>query len=512
MTSTKTIDPARLRPYVTHDSAPIYALRNLPEEVVAVLFAYYSRSRESLRENLQRLLDEGDLDLVDDGTLPSRIPGDADLERLRAARDRARAFHEKWVIGYGHSSVAEHAVVHLAIEEVSILTSKRIEDARLASFTEKSTRYVPFDTRRFHTPAPFRAGTAGTVFASGISALMNAYEALMEPLVAFVVRTVPRRPDQTEKGHVAACRAQACDTLRYLLPAATHTNIGMTVNARVLEGLLGKLLADPLEEARAAAEAMKAEAAKVVPTLLKYATPSDYRRERELRMRARGVLPSSDAAPPAGGGPVSLIRWDEDAVDRVALALLYESGASDAGAVRAGLREWTPAARQELIDDALAGRGRHDAVPRAFEATNYLFEVTLDFGAYRDIQRHRIAGQYPQRLTPELGFERPLLFDAAGMVTEFETAVAAAESAWRALSVEHPDEAQYVLPLACRKRLLMEMNLRELHHFIPLRSSPQGHGSYRRVAQAMHRAIAGVHPALAAGIRVDFNDYDLARA
>src|SRR5262245_8599384 len=130
---------ARLAPYVTNVDRPIYALRNLPEEVVAVLFAYYSRSRESLRRNLLTLIQEHAIDL--DALLPSSPLEDVELT---AAKEKARQFHEKWVVGYGHSSVAEHAVVHLAIEEVSIIASKLIEDTRLASFTEKSTRYVLF--------------------------------------------------------------------------------------------------------------------------------------------------------------------------------------------------------------------------------------------------------------------------------------------------------------------------------------------------------------------------------
>ena len=135
---------AVLRPYVTNVDHPIFALRNLPEEVVAVLFAYYSRSRESLRRNLLKLIQDNDLDL-------ERRLTWADLQQddLARAKRKAKEFHEKWVVGYGHASVAEHAVAHLAIEDVSIVASKVLEDTRLASFTEKSTRYVVFDRDKF---------------------------------------------------------------------------------------------------------------------------------------------------------------------------------------------------------------------------------------------------------------------------------------------------------------------------------------------------------------------------
>ena len=112
---------ALLAPYLTNLEQPVFALRNLPEEVIAVLFAYYSRSRESLRANLLKLIVDRDLDFAPAGETSAD-------DRLANARDKARAFHEKWVVGYGHASVAEHGVVHLALEDVTILASKVIEE------------------------------------------------------------------------------------------------------------------------------------------------------------------------------------------------------------------------------------------------------------------------------------------------------------------------------------------------------------------------------------------------
>src|SRR5579883_3272870 len=136
---------ALLAPYVTSLDASIFVLKNLPEEVIAVLFAYYSRSREDLRSNLLRLLQDQDLAVVPGTEAP-------DEEDLILARHKAREFHEKWVVGYGHASVAEHAIAHIAVEDVSIIVSKIIEDCRLASYTEKSTRYIPFPRGYYSAP------------------------------------------------------------------------------------------------------------------------------------------------------------------------------------------------------------------------------------------------------------------------------------------------------------------------------------------------------------------------
>jgi thymidylate synthase ThyX len=259
-------DVALLTPYVTDVEKPIYALKNLPEEVVAVLFAYYSRSRGSLRRNLLKLITEQDVDLPSPVSAATRQATD-----LTAAQDKARQFHEKWVVGYGHASVAEHAVVHLAIEEVSILAAKLIEDARLASYTEKSTRYVLFDEEKFLRVPGLMPSPDATLYEDTVRLLLHTYGTLVPQVVDCIKARQSRRSAQSERAYEAACRAKAYDLLRYLLPASTLTNLGLTINARALEHLLSKLLSHPLEEARHIGMAVEIEAEKMVPTLLKYA-------------------------------------------------------------------------------------------------------------------------------------------------------------------------------------------------------------------------------------------------
>ena len=228
---------AVLSPYVTNVDRPIFALKNLPEEVVAVLFAYYSRSRESLRRNLLKLIQEKDLDLEERLQWAAR-----DQDELALARRKAKEFHEKWVVGYGHASVAEHAVAHLAIEDVSIVASKIIEDTRLASYTEKSTRYVVFDRDKFYRVPCLMASPHARLYEDTCGFLLESYTRLTESVVKAIKRETPREEKQTERAYEAACLAKSCDILRYVLPAATLTNIGMTVNGRTLEHLITKLL------------------------------------------------------------------------------------------------------------------------------------------------------------------------------------------------------------------------------------------------------------------------------
>src|SRR4051812_27177010 len=239
---------ARIEPYVSSLSADVFALSGLPEEVIAVLFAYYSRSRDDLRTNLARLMADEELNVGAGGSF--KPP-------MRLASEKARAFHERWVVGYGHASVAEHAVVHLALENVSIVASKVIEDLRLGSYTEKSTRYVVFDKKSFVEP-PELTGEALLRYRESSEKLFTLYLDLL-PKVMDGLRARSPKPEGTSEGaHTAAVRAQACDLLRGLLPAGTRTNVGLTANARALEMLLTKMMSHPLAEVRSIAESMLA--------------------------------------------------------------------------------------------------------------------------------------------------------------------------------------------------------------------------------------------------------------
>jgi thymidylate synthase ThyX len=496
---------AVLAPYVTNIEQPIYALKNLPEEVVAVLFAYYSRSRDSLRRNLLKLTQEQDIEIE------ARLKASSlDEVELAEAKDKARQFHEKWVVGYGHASVAEHAVVHLAVEDVSIIATKIIEDTRLASYTEKSTRYVLFDDEQFFRVRRLMQSSYDALYEGTVRFLLTTYVALVPKVVECIKARVPRRGTQSDRAYDTACRAKAYDLLRYLLPASTLTNLGLTINARALEHLLTKLLSHPLEEARDIGTAMKLEAEKIVPTLLKYADYNPYVAETEQAMRQLSQELFAEEATletPA----VTLVRFPVDAEEQLAAAILFGythvswlqlvDHVSTLGTDR----------RQRIIDEYLRRRGQHDQPLRTLEHLYYTFDIVLDYGAYRDIQRHRMASQTRQDLSTCYGYSVPEDIVAYGLGDAFHACMARAAEAYDRLVEAFPLEAAYVLPLAYRIRVLFTWNLRELCHFIQLRSARQGHVSYRRIAQQVYRELERVHPTLARYIRVDLEDYQLGR-
>lgn len=496
---------AVLAPYVTNVDRPVFLLKNLPEEVIAVLFAYYSRSRDTLRRNLLKLIEERELGL--DGRLRWWGMDEAELAK---AKQKAKEFHEKWVVGYGHSSVAEHAMAHVALEDVSIIASKVIEDMRLASYTEKSTRYVAFDADRYCREPRITASAHRDLYEQTVRHLLRTYVELTDPVIDAIKAEAPRQSTRVAGSYNAACRAKACDILRYLLPAATLTNIGMTINARALEHLLTKLFSHPLQEIREIAALLKGEAQTLIPTLIKYADHSTYIAETQTTMEALGreLLGDESVASPHG---VVLVQYPEEAEAEMVATILYPASRLPMGEVRARVEKLSREERERVLDEYLRRRGPHDQPLRALERCYYTFEITVDYGAYRDLQRHRMATQVRQELSPDHGYATPPEIEAFGHGQRFKEGMALAAEAYRIIVRDLPREAAYVLPLAYRIRVLYTWNLRELHHFVQLRSAHQGHVSYRRVAQEVWRELDRVQPLLAKYIRVDLSDYPFAR-
>lgn len=447
----------------------IYHLNDIEPEIRAVTFAKCSRSPLAFDEIAKELTAE-----------------------------KASEFHEKWVVGYGHSSVAEHAVLSLALENVSILATKIIEDNRLASYTEKSSRYQIFDHDKLYKPKKLMESTHRETFENAINKLMSTYLQIAPAMKNFLTP----RTDQ------AALKGRICDNIRYLLPVATTTNLGMTINARNLEHAICKMLSHPLDEAREIGIELKKIGSTVCPTLIKYADRNKYLAETPTDMEKEvktifGDAPSSSAGRQTEkSDDVELVEYDKNAVEKILAAILYRFSNYPYKQAMERAKLLTMEHRENLLEKLHDKMEKFDWPLRELEHVYYTFDITMDYGAFRDVQRHRICTQTNQLLTADLGFSTPPEIVEAGLQKEYLEAVTIAEAAWRKIAPDFPEEAQYVLPLACRKRTLITANLREMHHFIKLRSGKLGHFSYRKIAQKCFEKIKAVHPELAQYIRM----------
>lgn len=426
----------------------------------------------------------------------SRLPQAFDEIAAGLTDESAARFHEKWVVGYGHASVAEHAVLHIAFENISRLATEAVESARLASYTEKSTRYQKWEPGSYAVPPEVTGTEHEQPYRRTCDLLLATYQASLDSVRACVRRLAPPEEGESEDRWEARLRSRYVDVCRFLLPAAALANVGMTANARVLEHTLRKLLAHPLQEVRDIGADLRRVAQAELPTLLRYAEPTPYQ-WRALRHETGAIAASS--APASG---IRLLSFSDQAEARLLAGGLFAEGQGSLEDCQRIVEALDAQGRKSLADRLLGGMGPHDVPPRWMEHTWYTAEVVLDQGAYLELKRHRIMTQTPQPLTADLGFAVPRLISEAGLEPDYLRAMEAARRTYQRLAEWNPSVASYVVPNAFHRRVLLTFNLREAYHFCELRSAANAHFSMRRIALQLAGEIRRVHPLLADYMRL----------
>ncbi len=504
-------EAATLRPYFTNLDGPVFALTNLPEVVKGALFARYSRSDKSLR---RLFLDEfvGDLDLTGDLTV------DATVGLARAEELYARVFFE-----YGDDSVAQLGGVHLACEQASNVLTKVLEWGRLMAYLEQSTRYIPYDSRlmgryRYLRPSAICSSPLGPRYIADLDGLFDTYSALLPSMMDWARERFPKQPADSDFVYKQTVKAKACDAVRGLLPAATLSNVGIYGTGQAYEALLLRMRAHPLPEAQTYAQLMLEELRKVIPSFLarvdrpeRGGAWSNYL-EQTRAETASVVQRLFGTEIPEPTDEVVLLDFDPDGEDKVLAAICYPHAHLPEAQLLERVRRMPTDDRIALMRAYVGERvNRRHKPGRAFERTSYRFDVLGDYGAFRDLQRHRMLTIEWQSLTPYHGYEMPLPVDEAGMRGRYDDAMERSAELYDALAERFAEQASYAVSLGYRIRYVMQMNAREAMHLCELRSAPQGHPTYRRIAQEMHRQIAerAGHRAIAAAMQhVDHSHFE----
>ncbi|MFA5106544.1 MAG: FAD-dependent thymidylate synthase [Candidatus Micrarchaeia archaeon] len=502
-----------LQRFCTNADKPIFGLMNLPEVVMGALFSRYSRSSKSLR----RLLLDEFINNPEAGFEQIVATGSGMGLSQIVATQKAEEFYERVLVGYGDDSVAELGGAHLAIEDVSIVMTKAIEDSRIGlSPLEKSTRYVYFnqkvDGRYSYALEPdIMAGNNADDYVKACDTLFDTYSSLIDPMSKYAMEKFPMEEGVSERAYKSSIRAKVCDVLRCLLPASTQTNMGLYGNGRAFEYMLLKLYASDLAEGRQIASSGQAELSKIIPSFVKRANDkyglAGQQYFKNTRKGAKGEvekqLASLGASPPeTQNESVVLVSFDRDANDKVIAAIIFENTDFSLGEAELVAARLSAAAKESIISAYIGNRENRRQKPyRAFEAVDYTFGLVGNFGMYRDLHRHRLLTQVRQPLSTRLGFEMPPELVEAGFDSKAREAVDNAAAVYSRLAASMPQQAQYVVPMGFRLQWYMKMNLREAYHFIELRSMVQGHIDYRRMAQNMCLKIKDAHPVLASGMK-----------
>ncbi len=433
--------------------------------------------------------------------MTSRSPQPFDEISQIVSETKAADFNEKWVVGYGHASVAEHAVIHMAVEDLSRLVCDDLEDNRLASYTEKSSRYQLLDRGSYHIPKELLGHEMEHAYKKACDLLFDIYHSLIERTLDWLQLQNPQRDDEKDGAYRLRLRRIATDHCRFVLPAGTLTNVGLTLNARSMEHAISKLLSSPLAEAQDLGSALKDQGRTIAPTLIKYAEVSNY---LVASRQALGARASRSRLEPLRKRPVEakLVEYTPDAQDKLITALLFSNSSNSYTEIRNRTISMGQQERRSLLNDALDGLGPFDAPLRDLELIEYLFELTMDYGAYREYKRHRMQTYLPQGLTTDLGYVVPFVVEEAGATAEFEEAMDIAANASKELAEFNPMTGQYVVTHAHNRRLLVRISLRECFHLIKLRSAKEAHFTIQDIARQMLAEIEEVHPELISYIKL----------
>ena len=494
-------------------STEVYAVHGADPEVQAYGMAKYSRSALSMRESLAEINDQ-----------------------------KAEKFLNTFYFQYGHRSIADLAHIAFAIERLSILAATIAVDEPRWDGQERSTRYQDFQKSGYYVPDFAGDDAARTLYRETLDRLFREYSYFSEEMFGYLKGRTPKPAEMKQEAYERTLRARAFDLSRYFLPLATNTSLGQIISARTLENQVSRLLSHTHAEVRRLGELLRRAAqepaynvshakarellelissdssdiaeraadfllrdVRVAPTLMKYAEPNVYEIETRHELTAAAAELLGNIA--IEDAPTVDLLGDDPLEIELAATLLYQYSHHSYRQIMNVVADMSQAQRSEIIDLGLRHRGRFDEVSRAFcSGQQFRFDILMDIGGFRDMHRHRRCVQIMQDYTTTHGYEMPEEIEAAGLAKRYEATMNQARDSFNRLAggttTEATEQAQYVIPLAFRKRTLFKMDLAEAIYISELRTGAAGHFSYRNVAYAMYETVAKRYPALAKYFRV----------
>ncbi len=518
-----------LSSYVTNTDRSIFTLTNLPEVIKGALFSRYSRSTLGLRTLLLRDFIQKKESKFAEIQAGAKNPDTAQNAKL--AIESAQNFYDRILDGYGDDSIGELGGAHLALENISILATKTVQDARIGgSPLEKSTRYVSFADKikltsgkeefRFYQEPTLLNSVHRDLYLKTCRNLFETYIRFTEPMRKHVRKQLPRDPEISKAAYERSVVARAYDIIRGLLPSATLTNMGVFGNGRFFETLITKLRAEPIKELNEIGQFSYEELTKVIPSFVRRAD-AEHRYFQDFRNfgQAQQELVRNFAETHLGRlkayttESVRLIDFDPEAETKLLAALLYSHSGLPLQQIRESVSAMPDTEKIKLIEQNIDLRDHRRHKPeRGLEMVFYTFDILGDYGMYRDLQRHRMLTQERQPLTTRYGYDTPDEIEDAGLGVEYHETMSRSADAFETIAKDFPHEAQYVVPMSYNIRWYVNINLRALIWLTEIRSTPQGHTGYRRIAQEMFRKVEAAQPLLAKYMKfVDLNEYSLGR-
>ena len=460
-------------------------------------------------------------------------------------KDRGKEFFESWLVDYGDDSIQEMVGgLPASCEHVSMVAAKEIEDCRLGSYIEKSTRYVAFDKKMpdgnymFYRDKAIMESRYGDEYMSLMTALFDSYSKNMAKMTKYILeinpienqsfrvtdtlvkinnfdKSIEEKYGVTEqdlrKAYENAAKANALDLLRDYLPMSTLTHLGISANARVYENLITKMLSSPLDECRWIGQRLNNELKTVVPSLMKRIEEKSGAELREfVKSKNSRAFEASKNFFKAGASQekpdVDLAYYtgmetknpNQAAQDAITAAILYRNGPGHSmSEIKEIISKMSDREKGYLISAYVGERkNRRHRPGRAFENVEYMFDLKGRVGIWRDIQRHRMGTQERQPIGISLGYNTRKDFADVGIKDDYESLMSRVKELYTKVYETLPYQAQYIVTFGFNMRWYYRMNARQLFHFCELRTTPGGHPDYRALVQNMYKKVSAVHPAV----------------
>ena len=414
-------------------------------------------------------------------------------EDARREVEKSRRSNRAIIFDMGHSSVAEHATFNLDVLGLSRLAVESLEHHRLASYTEKSQRYIRLEGE-YVVPEEIRGTELEPAFRQRVEALAAFYGELAKALTAQAEQEAVGKTRRRE------LESRANEDARYILPLCAQAQLGMTVNARSLELMIARAAAHPLSEVQALGQALFAAVSEIASSVIRYTEPSAYFSEtpKALGQFVQNWQADGKSSAPlaAEGQPfgLALIEHSPDPDQKVAEALLFAHGRNNWQSNVEGLKNAKPQQLQTLFGQVYEHMKLWDTLPRAWETIHFTFELELSAAAFGQLKRHRMASLMSQPYELSLGHTLPLSVQRAGLKDRFVEELKACEALHARIAEQHPAAAPYILTNAHRRRVRFELNGRALGHFARLRCDAEAQWDIRDIASAMVAEVQKIMP------------------
>ena len=470
------------------------------------------------------------------------------LDEFLKNKNRGEEFYTRVLLEYGDDSVAELGGAQIAIEGLSNIAVKKIEDRRIGfSYLEKSSRYVSWDKKvngkyKFYREPKIMKSRYKDRYLESCNLDFEVYSRNVEPMLKLIQENDPienykfksssgvecqfsklKNNDDIKSAnriYRAATKAKALDALRSLLPASTLTNVGITGNGRAFEYLLTLLFGSQLDEEKRLAKEIKRELDTTIKSFVRRSNDKYGKKLqkylRDIDQMSKKLANSHVTGKPISGTSVRLVESEPEmkSIDKIITALIFENSPSISfEQIQKNIKKMSVGSKTKIINQyANARKNRRHRPPRAFEMVNYTFDLVTNYGMFRDFHRHRTLTLERQLLTTDHDFHTPKEISQLGIKKDFDDCMYQTKNTFEIMRKQLPEQSQYVVNFAYNYPYFMSFNLREATHLIELRTVPQGHPDYRIVAQKMYELINRKHPHLSKIMKyVDTNQYDLER-